>query len=49
MKQHFYDLVQKDENNYNFCKNNGIKYYDTYSNRMEVFDEIIRHISADNK
>ena len=49
MKKHFYDLVQKDENNYNFCKNNGIKYFDTYSNRMEVFDEIIRHISADNK
>lgn len=44
LKKHFYDIEIKDKENYNYCINNNIKYYDTYQNREEVFREILNNI-----
>ena len=43
--KHFYDIEEKDKNNYEFCKKNNIKYYDTYENRKELFEQIIEDIN----
>lgn len=45
IKNHFYDIEEKDKYNYDYCMNNNIKYYDTYENRKEVFKEIINSIN----
>ena len=44
IKKHFYDIVDSDKYNYDYCINNNIKYYDTYENRKEIFEEIINNI-----
>ena len=43
--KHFYDIEEKDKYNYEFCKKNNIKYYDTYENRKELFEQIIEDIN----
>ena len=44
LKKHFYDIVDNDKINYNFCIKNNIRYYDTYTNRSEVFNKILSDI-----
>lgn len=44
IKKHFYDIVENDNVNYNYCIKNNIKYYDTYTNRKEVFIEILNNL-----
>ena len=44
--KHFYDIVEKDKNNFEFCINNNIKYYDTYVNRKELFDKIMSDLDV---
>lgn len=43
-KKHFYDLEEKDTQNYNYCKENKILYYDTFNNREEILNNIIEVI-----
>ena len=45
LTSHFNDIVDKDKNNYEFCIKNNIKYYDTYDNREEVFNSILKSIN----
>lgn len=45
IKKHFYDIEEKDKYNYEYCINNNIRYYDTYENREEVFNNIILDIN----
>lgn len=45
IKTHFYDIENKDKENYDFCMSHNIKYYDTYDNRNNIFDKIIEDIS----
>lgn len=44
LKNHFYDIVEKDEENYNFCNDHNIPYFDTFDNREEVFSNILNFI-----
>jgi adenylate kinase family enzyme len=44
MIKHFHDTLEKDKINYDFCNKNGIKYYDTYQNRTQIFEKIIEDI-----
>ena len=44
IKNHFYDIVEKDKENIENCKKYNIKYYDTYENRQDVFFEILNFI-----
>lgn len=44
IKKHFYDIVDTDKLNYDYCLKNNIKYYDTYNNRTDVFNEIIQNL-----
>ena len=44
IEKHFHDIIKKDSINYNYCLKNNIKYYDTYTNRNEVFDQILSNI-----
>lgn len=41
IRNHFYDLVETDKYNYDYCKKNNINYYDTFENREEVLNKII--------
>ena len=41
---HFYDIEEKDKYNFEFCKKNNIKYYDTFENRKELFEQILEDI-----
>ncbi len=45
--QHFYSSIERDKENYEFCINNNIKYFDTYENRSEIFNDIF-HFIKDN-
>ena len=47
IRNHFYNIVEEDKYNYDFCVNNNIEYYDTYLNREEVFNKIINNIKGD--
>ena len=52
LSMHFQDSPNRDKLNYEYCKLNNIKYYDTYDNREEVFKTIlddIKLINEDNK
>lgn len=44
IKQHFYDIVENDNINYDYCIKHNIKYYDTYINRKEAFMQILNDI-----
>ena len=44
IKKHFYDIVEKDKLNKDFCMKNNIKYYDTYKRRNDIFDSILQNI-----
>ena len=44
IKQHFYDIVENDKINYDYCLKNNIKYYDTYINRDKIFRQILNDI-----
>lgn len=39
--QHFYDLVDDDRANLEFCKNNRIAYYDTSASRERTLSQIV--------
>lgn len=41
IRKHFYDICEKDKENYDLCSRYNINYYDTYENREEVFSNII--------
>ena len=47
IKAHFYDIPYVDQKNYEFCQENNIDYFDTFENREEVFDEILKRISKE--
>ena len=52
LSMHFQDSPKRDKQNYEYCKLNNIKYYDTYDNREEVFKTILDDIyliNEDNK
>ena len=49
MKKHFYNLVDKDKENYDYCIKNNINYYDTYDNRNLIFEKIIEEILLQDK
>lgn len=49
IRNHFFDIVDKDRLNYEYCLKNNIKYYDTYINRNEVYEEIINDIKKKQK
>lgn len=44
IKKHFYDIVENDKLNYEYCLKNNINYYDTYLNRIDVFNCILNDI-----
>ncbi len=44
MKRHFYDITEKDKENYELCKNYNLEYFDTYNNRNEVFSNVLTYI-----
>ena len=48
LKAHFHDLEDNDRENYEFAKNNNIRYYDTFINRSDVFKKIIEDIEKVN-
>lgn len=48
IKKHFYNIVDEDKENYSYCIENNIMYYDTYKNRKDIFYEILNYISDIN-
>lgn len=44
IEKHFHDIIKQDNINYNYCMKNNIKYYDTYTNRNKVFNQILNNI-----
>lgn len=44
IKKHFYDITEKDYENYELCKKYNIKYFDTFNNREDVFLNILKYI-----
>lgn len=44
IKKHFYDITQKDIDNFELCKKYGIEYFDTFNNREEVFQNILKYL-----
>ena len=44
ISKHFYDITEKDKENYEFCRKHNLNYYDTYENRKEVFLHILEYI-----
>ena len=44
LKKHFYNIEEEDKNNFNFCMNNNIKYYDMFLDREKTFSEILDYI-----
>ena len=48
IKQHFNSSIERDKENYEFCIENNIKYYDTFENRSKIFESIIQNIKDEN-
>lgn len=46
IKKHFFDIVESDKENYETCQKYNIKYFDTYNNREEVFQNILSYIES---
>ena len=44
IKNHFFDIEEKDKYNNDYCIKNNITYYDTYEKRKEIFEDIINNI-----
>lgn len=44
IKKHFYDIAEKDSENYELCKKYNLEYFDTYNNRQDVFSYILEYI-----
>ncbi|MCX4364727.1 MAG: hypothetical protein OSJ70_03015 [Bacilli bacterium] len=44
IKKHFYDITEKDCENYELCKKYSIEYFDTFNNREDVFLNILKYI-----
>ncbi len=44
IKKHFYDITEKDKENYELCKKYNIEYFDTYKDRNEVFSDVLIYI-----
>lgn len=48
LRKHFYDIVEHDKDNFEYCQTHNIKYYDTFENRQEIFEQIIHDINYNN-
>lgn len=46
IKKHFYDITEKDTENYKLCKDFNIEYFDTFNNREDVFLKILDYIES---
>ena len=47
IREHFKNIAEEDKSNYDYCESHNIPYYDTYNNRIEVFENIINNIQGE--